>query len=77
MGKFKSMKPEIHFLTLHPEYHHTYLQLKKEEILWRGQGQYGLSDEARRRAKCLLLGDLPGYLQKTNSEKLFIKTKRF
>jgi hypothetical protein len=72
----RSHKPND-FLTHHPEYHHIYHQLLTEAIRWQSQSQYGLANEARRRAKCIREGDLPGYLQQIHSEHLFIKTKRF
>jgi hypothetical protein len=48
------------FLERNPEHNLTYHRLLKEERMWLGQGQYWLSKEAGRRAKCLLDGDVEG-----------------
>ena len=48
------------FLDRNPGHNMTYHELLKEERTWLGQGQYWLSAEAGRRAKCLLDGDVEG-----------------
>ena len=54
-----------------------YFQLLKEARVWGSQGQSRLSMEAERRAKCLLQGNVSDYEKVVNSERLFIKTKKF
>ena len=48
------------FIEQNSEHHRKYNELLKEERTWLGQGQYWLSKEAGRRAKCLLDGDVEG-----------------
>ena len=56
-------------------YNVEYQRLLKEAKIWFGQGQYKLGYEAKRRAKCLLNGDISGYEVKEKPENLIYPTK--
>jgi hypothetical protein len=65
------------FLQDNTGYFITYHELCKEATVWNNSGQYWLGKEAERRAKCLLNGDVNGYMQHKKQEELFIKTRKF
>jgi len=58
------------FLQDNPEYHIKYYELRKEARVWNNSGQYWLSQEANRRAACLLNGDVDGYKTLKHSHDL-------
>ena len=74
--KTRPSKQTHSFLTDRPEYLHEFHRLNREVTFWQGQSQYWLANEARRRATCLMQGDLPEYLKQVHSEHLFVATKR-
>ena len=61
---------EPHFLEKHPEYMRKYNELLKEIRVWNSCGQYWLGQEASRRAKCLLHGNVEDYEKQTHSHEL-------
>ena len=63
-------KREPHFLELNPIYNHKYHELLREALIWNNSGQYWLSQEAERRAKCLLNGNIEDYKKQTHSHEL-------
>ena len=63
-------KNEPHFLELNPEYNLKYHELQKETRIWTSSGQYWLAQEAERRAKCLLNGNIDDYKKQTHSHEL-------
>ena len=64
-------KIEPHFLELNPGYNIKYYELLKESRYWNNSGQYWLGQEAERRAKCLLNGNIEDYLKQTHSHVLY------
>ena len=62
---------ELHFLELNPEYNLKYNELQKEINIWVSSGQYWLAQEAERRAKCLLNGNIDDYEKQTHSDELY------
>ena len=63
-------KIEPHFLEKNSEYLRKYNELLKEIRIWNSCGQYWLSQEAERRAKCLLNGNIEDYQKHTHSHEL-------
>jgi hypothetical protein len=63
-------KVEPHFLELNPGYNLKYYELLKDARVWTSCGQYWLSQEAERRAKCLLNGNIEDYQKQTHSHEL-------
>tara|TARA_B100000686_G_C16590525_1_gene863080 strand:+ start:328 stop:561 length:234 start_codon:yes stop_codon:yes gene_type:complete len=63
-------KIEPHFLEKNSEYLRKYNELLKEIRVWNSCGQYWLSQEAERRAKCLLNGNIEDYQKQTHSHEL-------
>jgi len=60
------------FLEKNVNYMLIYNELLKDERVWSNSGQYWLAKEAGRRAKCLLDGDVDGYVQWKKSEDLCV-----
>ena len=63
-------KIEPHFLEKNSEYLRKYNELLKEIRIWNSCGQYWLSQEAERRAKCLLNGNIEDYQKQKHSHEL-------
>jgi hypothetical protein len=61
------------FLETSSYYTIKYHEVLKEARIWNSTGQYFLGQEAERRAKCLLIGNINGYEQRKHSEHLFYK----
>ena len=68
----KNHRVQNNFLLDNPEYHLLYIQLLKEGRVWNSISQYLLGDEANRRAKCLLNGDVDGYKNVRYSDQLYL-----
>ena len=64
------------FLELNAQHHIRYIELLKEERIWRSQGQYWLAQEASRKATCLLNGEVED-ASNQSGDHLFVKTKKF
>lgn len=63
-------KSSPNFLELNPEYNLKYYELLREARIWNNSGQYWLAQEADRRSKCLLNGNIQDYEKQTHSHEL-------